>query len=222
MNFDLPYMLGLFPQLLKYIHLTLIMALIAMFFAIVLGLVLAVITKSKVKIVSPLANLYISFFRGTPTLVQIFLFYFGLPQLFPSMSIINAFTAVIIGLSFRNAAYLSEVFRAAITSVDSGQLEAGLSVGMTKWQTMRRIVLPQATRIAIPSTGNFFIILVKETSLAFTVGVAEIFAQAKMSAAATYKFFESFLAVAIVYWIITMLFTAIQSRIELRLSKPYR
>ncbi|OXM85519.1 amino acid ABC transporter permease [Paenibacillus rigui] len=222
MNFDLNYMISLFPELLKYVHLTLIMALIAMFFAIVLGLILAVITRSKVKIISPLASLYISFFRGTPTIVQIFLFYFGLPQLFPAMSFINAFTAVIIGLSFRNAAYLSEVFRAAITSVDNGQLEAGLSVGMTKWQTMRRIVLPQATRIAIPSTGNFFIILVKETSLAFTVGVAEIFAQAKMSAAATYKFFESFLAVAIVYWIITVLFTMIQTRIEVKLNKPYR
>ncbi|WP_240419491.1 amino acid ABC transporter permease [Paenibacillus periandrae] len=222
MKIDFEFMLGLFPNLLKYVHITLGIAIVAMIIAIILGLVLAIITKNKVKILNPIANVYISFFRGTPTIVQLFIFYFGLPQLIPGFSIINAITATIIALGVRNSAFLSEVFRSALTSVDPGQLEAGLSVGMTKWQVLRRIVLPQAMRIAIPPTGNFFIILVKETSLAFTIGVAEIFAQAKMSAAATYKFFESFLAVAIMYWIITIIWTILQKKIEEKVNKPYR
>lgn len=221
MNFDVSHMLELFPRLLKFVHLTLGMAIAAMAIAIALGLVLAIITKNKVRLLYPVANIFISFFRGTPTLVQLFLFYFGLPQLFPAFSVLDAFTVTVLGLGVRNAAFLSEVFRSAITSVDPGQWEAGLSVGMTKWQTLWRIVLPQAVRIAVPPTGNFFIILVKETSLAFTLGVAEIFAQAKMSAAATYKFFESFLSVAILYWLITIAWTFVQSRIERRLEKPY-
>lgn len=222
MSIDLKFMLNLFPQLLKVVHLTLGIAVVSMVIAIALGLILAIITKNKVKVFYPLANIFISFFRGTPTLVQLFLFYFGLPQIFPSFSVIDAVTATILGLGVRNAAFLAEVFRSALISVDPGQMEASLSVGMTKWQALRRIVLPQATRIAIPPTGNFFIILVKETSLAFTLGVAEIFAQAKMSAAATYKFFESFLAVAILYWVITVLWTLVQAKIEKMINRPYR
>ncbi|WP_460267461.1 amino acid ABC transporter permease, partial [Clostridium tertium] len=137
-----------------------------------------------------LSKLYISFFRGVPTLVQLFLIYYGLPQLFPEMSKMTALTAAIIGLSLKNAAYLAEIFRAALNSVDDGQLEACLSVGMTKLQAYRRIILPQAIRNAIPATGNTFIGLLKETSLAFTLGVMEMFAQGKMYASGNLKYFE--------------------------------
>ncbi|MGW9129229.1 amino acid ABC transporter permease, partial [Paenibacillus chitinolyticus] len=207
---------------LKYLPLTLVMAVVAMIFAIAIGLVLALITKNRVPVLHQLANVYISFFRATPTLVQLFLIYYGLPQLFPSFSALNALTAAIIGLSIKNSAYLAEIFRAALGSVDNGQLEACLAVGMTKAQAYRRIILPQATRNAIPASGNTFIGLVKETSLAFTLGVAELFAQGKMMASASLKFFEIYLAVAIVYWALTIVYSLLQQWLEKRLSKPYK
>src|SRR5690606_3476129 len=143
----------------------------------------------KVPVLYQLTAVFLSFFRAIPMLALLFLIYFGLPQIIPSLSILNAVTAAIIGLSLKNAAYLAEIFRAAINSVDEGQLEACHSIGMTKFQAMYRIVLPQAVRNAVPATGNIFIGLVKETSLAFTLGVAEIFAQGKMMASASLKYF---------------------------------
>ncbi|MGZ0051569.1 amino acid ABC transporter permease [Brevibacillus gelatini] len=222
MNFDGKYMLEVFPTLLKYLPLTLVMAVVAMIFAIAIGLLLALVTKNRVPVLYQLANVYISFFRATPTLVQLFLIYYGLPQLFPSFSAMNALTAAIIGLSIKNSAYLAEIFRAALDSVDNGQLEACLAVGMTKAQAYRRIILPQAARNAIPASGNTFIGLVKETSLAFTLGVAELFAQGKMMASASLKFFEIYLAVAIVYWALTIVYSLLQEWLEKRLSKPYK
>ncbi|MGG3625182.1 amino acid ABC transporter permease [Bacillus gobiensis] len=221
MDFDFKYLIEMFPLLIPYVPMVLIMAVLSTFFAIVLGLLLGLITKSKIPVLYQITIVYISYFRGTPSLVQIFLFYFGLPQLFPQFAFINGFTAVIIALSLRNSAYLSEVFRSALSAVERGQMEAALSVGMTKWQGLRRIVFPQATRIAIPPTGNFFIMIIKETSLAFTIGLTDMFAQAKLAAAGTYNFFESYLAVAIIYWGLTALFAFIQSLYEKRLDKPY-
>jgi putative amino-acid transport system permease protein len=221
MQFDLEFMLTVFPQIAKYIYVTLSISIISAIFGIALGLLLAIITKNKIKVLYPLAGIYISFFRGTPLLVQLFIFYYGLPQLIPQLSIINGYTATAIGLSLKNSAYFSEAIRGAITSVDAGQLEACLSVGMTKWQGMRRIVLPQATRVAIPSLANVYITLLKDTSLAFTLGVTEMLAQAKMIAADTFRFFECFLAVGIAYWIITIIFGFIQGWLEERLSRPY-
>ncbi len=221
MNFDAQYMIGVFPTILKSLHITLLMAVIAMVFSIAIGLLMALITKNKIPFLSQFAALYISFFRGAPALVQLFLIYYGLPQLFPALSSLQALTAAIIGLSLKNSAYLAEIFRAALESVEKGQLEACLSVGMTKFQAYRRIIIPQATRNAIPATGNTFIGLIKETSLAFTLGVTEIFANGKMAASASLKFFETYLAVAIVYWVITVIYSLLQRVLEHKLSKPY-
>jgi len=219
---DWEFMISAFPTLIQALPITLFMAVAAMIFAIIGGLILALITKNKIPVLHQLSKLYISFFRGVPTLVQLFLIYYGLPQLFPEMSKMTALTAAIIGLSLKNAAYLAEIFRAALNSVDEGQLEACLSVGMTKFQAYRRIILPQAIRNAIPATGNTFIGLLKETSLAFTLGVMEMFAQGKMYASGNLKYFETYLAVAIVYWILTMIYSILQDLFERAMSKPYR
>ncbi|MEE5180252.1 amino acid ABC transporter permease [Bacillus subtilis] len=219
---DWEFMISAFPTLIQALPITLFMAIAAMIFAIIGGLILALITKNKVPVLHQLSKLYISFFRGVPTLVQLFLIYYGLPQLFPEMSKMTALTAAIIGLSLKNAAYLAEIFRAALNSVDDGQLEACLSVGMTKFQAYRRIILPQAIRNAIPATGNTFIGLLKETSLAFTLGVMEMFAQGKMYASGNLKYFETYLAVAIVYWVLTMIYSMLQDLFERAMSKPYR
>ncbi|MET4566280.1 amino acid ABC transporter permease [Bacillus subtilis] len=219
---DWEFMISAFPTLIQALPITLFMAIAAMIFAIIGGLILALITKNKIPVLHQLSKLYISFFRGVPTLVQLFLIYYGLPQLFPEMSKMTALTAAIIGLSLKNAAYLAEIFRAALNSVDDGQLEACLSVGMTKFQAYRRIILPQAIRNAIPATGNTFIGLLKETSLAFTLGVMEMFAQGKMYASGNLKYFETYLAVAIVYWVLTMIYSMLQDLFERAMSKPYR
>ncbi|MXV42545.1 amino acid ABC transporter permease [Bacillus subtilis] len=219
---DWEFMISAFPTLIQALPITLFMAIAAMIFAIIGGLILALITKNKIPVLHQLSKLYISFFRGVPTLVQLFIIYYGLPQLFPEMSKMTALTAAIIGLSLKNAAYLAEIFRAALNSVDDGQLEACLSVGMTKFQAYRRIILPQAIRNAIPATGNTFIGLLKETSLAFTLGVMEMFAQGKMYASGNLKYFETYLAVAIVYWVLTMIYSMLQDLFERAMSKPYR
>ena len=222
MNFDIAYMFGLIPVLLKYFPIVLYIAVMAFILAIIIGLLFTSIIRNKVKVLYPILLFVISYFRGIPSLIQIFIFYFGIPQLIPAMSSMSALTAVIIALCLKNAAYLSEVFRSAFVAVDKGQSEAALSVGMTRWQTLSRIVLPQATRIAIPPTGNYFIMIFKETSLAFTIGITDMLAKAKLEAAVSYKFLEAFLAVGLIYWVVTVLFSYIQSKVEWRIEKPYR
>jgi putative amino-acid transport system permease protein len=211
----------LFPLLIKYVHITISIALLSMIIGLVLALILAVIRIYNVKILYPISKLYISFFRGTPLLVQLFLLYYGIPQVLPFFRELNAYSAAVIGLSLNGSAYMAEIIRASISSVDKGQMEASLSVGMTQWQGMRRIVFPQAARVAVPSLGNTFIDLVKGSSLAFIMGVAEILAKAQMSAAANYRFFESYLVVALIYWAIITFFNYLQKILEVRLGKAY-
>lgn len=220
-NFSVEYFIGRFPEFIKFLPITLSLALISIVIGLAVGTSIALIRTYKIKILYPLSKVYVSFFRGTPLLVQLFIFYYGLPQIIPSLGGINAYTAAFLTLSINSSAYMSEIIRAAINSVDKGQMEAALSVGMTYFQGMTKIVLPQAARIAIPSLGNTFISLMKETSLAFVLGVSEMLAAAKMGSAASYRFFENYLAVGIIYWIITILFTYIIDRLERNMSKAY-
>ena len=131
---------------------------------------LAIVRVFRVPVIHWLAMLYISFFRGTPLLVQLFLLYYGLPQLFPIFVGMDAFTAAIVGLTLHFAAYMAESIRASIIGIHKSQMEAALSIGMSRYQAMQRIILPQAARIATPSLMNYFIDMIKSTSLAFTLG----------------------------------------------------
>lgn len=221
MVIDPLYFLEVIPKLIPYIPLSLFIAVVSLIIAVTGGLVLALMLRSNILILTAGAKLYISFFRAVPTLVQLFIIYYGLPQIIPSMSIIDALTASIIGLSVKNAAYLSEIFRAAITSVDKSQFEGARAVGMTKVQAYIRIILPQAVRNAIPATGNQFIGLMKETSLVFTLGLTELFAQAKILASGSYRYFETYLAVAVIYWLMTIVYSYFQTLLEKKVNKPY-
>ncbi|KXF81876.1 amino acid ABC transporter permease [Enterovibrio coralii] len=221
MGFDLNYMLALFPILLKYLGITLEMSLVGFAAALVLSVLLALVRVFKVKVLDAFVVVYISFFRGTPLLVQLFLLYYGLPQVFPIFVGMDAFTAAVLGLSLHFSAYMAESIRAAILGIDKSQMEASLSIGMTKLQAMRRIILPQAARVATPSLMNYFIDMIKSTSLAFTLGVAEIMAKAQMEASSSFKFFEAFLAVALIYWLVVIVFTQVQSVLEGRLNRAY-
>lgn len=154
-HIDWQYMVTVFPTLIQYLPITIFMAIVSMVFAIIIGVVFALITKNRIPVLYQFAKLYISFFRAVPTLVQLFLIYFGLPQLFPAMTSMDALTAVIIGLSIKNSAYLAEIFRAALNSVDEGQLEACLSVGMTRWQSYVRIIFPRGCQKCHSSDGEY-------------------------------------------------------------------
>ena len=221
MGFDFTYMIELLPILFKYLGTTLEMAIWGLFFALALALVLANLRVFKVPVLDQLSQLYISFFRGTPLLVQLFLLYYGLPQVFPIFVGLDAFSAAVIGLTLHFAAYMAESIRAAIIGVDRSQMEASLSIGMTTSQAMRRIILPQATRVALPSLMNYFIDMIKSTSLAFTLGVSEIMAKAQMEASSSFKFFEAFLAVALIYWGVVVILTRVQTWAEVKLNKAY-
>ncbi|HAS6068389.1 TPA: ABC transporter permease subunit [Vibrio vulnificus] len=221
MGFDFNYMLELLPILLKYLGTTMEMAFLGLIFSLALAIMLANIRVFRIPILDPLSQLYISFFRGTPLLVQLFLLYYGLPQIFPIMVGLDAFSAAVIGLTLHFAAYMAESIRAAIIGIDRSQMEASLSVGMTTSQAMRRIILPQATRVALPSLMNYFIDMIKSTSLAFTLGVAEIMAKAQMEASSSFRFFEAFLAVALIYWGVVLVLTRVQIWAENKLNKAY-
>jgi putative amino-acid transport system permease protein len=221
MNFDIQYMLKVLFTIIKYIPMTLIIATASMLFAIIIGLIMALIRNNKVPVLNKVVVVYISFFRSIPTLVELFLIYYGLPQFFPVFSKMDAMTAAIIGLSLKESSYLAEIFRAALSSVDKGQLEACLGVGISKINAYKRIILPQSAINALPGMSNTFISLLKETSLAFTLGLADLFAQGKMMAAESLKFSEAYLAVAIIFWGLIIIFSLGQQFLEKQLSRPY-
>lgn len=219
---NLEYMWGLLPVLLRYLPLTLQMATIAMFFALILACLMAVIRVTRVPILNGLAMLFISFFRGTPLLVQLFLFYYGLPQLISALISMSGVTAAVLGLTLHFSAYMAESIRAAIVGIDRSQTEAALSIGMTQSQLMRRIILPQATRVATPTLMNYFIDMIKATSLAFTLGVTELMGATQKEAAGSFLYLEAFLLVALIYWAIVEVLSWGQRRLEVYLNRAYQ
>ncbi|WP_268627031.1 amino acid ABC transporter permease [Paenibacillus alvei] len=204
--------------LLKGAYYTLLITIVSMFFGLLIGLVVAVARLKGNKFVRNVARIYVSIIRGTPVLVQIFIIYYGLPDFGITLGPLNA---AFISLSINISAYLSETFRGAILAVPSGQTEAAQSLGLTPWQTMWRVVLPQAARVAIPPMGNTFIGMLKETSLVSIVTVTELLRTAQLLIAQYYVAMPFFIAIAIMYWVMSLSFSAILNRIEARLSKAY-
>lgn len=204
------FMIKSFGKILSALPITLNIAIVTMIFSLILSFFVALARINKIKVVSKLATVYVSFIRGTPLLVQIYLSYYGIPKVLNHMNdkfgwslninnvpiIVFVYVAFILNMS----AYMSETFRAAILSVEKGQMEAAISVGMSKWQAMKRIVLPQAFVIALPNFGNSFIGLIKDTSLAFVVSIVELMGKAKIVGAQGLNFFEVYIVVALIYW----------------------
>jgi His/Glu/Gln/Arg/opine family amino acid ABC transporter permease subunit len=207
---DYRFMVRVVPALLKALPVTLNITMVSMVLALVLALVTALIRIYRVPLLCQLAALYVSFTRGTPLLVQIFLAYYGLPKVLNHLedlygwkldvSGVPAIVYIYFAFTLNVGAYSSETIRAAIEAIDKGQMEAALSVGMSRWQGMRRIVLPQALTIALPSFGNTVIGLLKDTSLAFLISVVDLMGEAKIQGARGLQFFEVYVVVALVYW----------------------
>ena len=192
--------------------------LIAMVTGVVLGLVLALMKMSRIKVLTALASLYIEIIRGTPLIVQALIMAYGLPQLLQSSGISFRWPYLIIPAvivcGLNSAAYVAEVIRSGIQAVDKGQMEAARSIGMTKGQAMKLIVIPQALKIVLPAFGNEFVSLIKETSVLSYVGVVEILRKGALWNAATFNTFEAYIGVALVYMLLTIPTSKLVKRLE--------
>ncbi|AET59124.1 amino acid ABC transporter permease [Paenibacillus terrae HPL-003] len=206
------------PFLLKGAYYTLYITIVSMLFGLMIGLVVAVARLKGNRPVRWLARSYVSIIRGTPVLVQIAVIYYGLDDYGISF---GSLTAACLALSINTGAYLSETFRGAILAVPKGQTEAAYATGMSPGQTMRRIILPQAVRIAIPPMGNTFVGMLKETSLVSVIGVSELMRQAQLLQAQYLRYMPFLLEIGIMYWIMSIGFSAILERVEKRLARAY-
>jgi polar amino acid transport system permease protein len=217
----------------RALYTTVYMAVIAQILGVVLGLLAALMRTSKLAPFRVLSGIYVWLFRGTPLLVQIFFIYYGANQLLGFTLIPNALNlgfakidgaivAGILALGFNEGAYMREIIRAGIDSIDKGQMEAAKSLGMRYGLAMRRIVLPQAARVIIPPLGNEFNNMLKQTSLVFTIGVYEMFADAEIGYSNTFQPVEYFMAVAFWYLVLTTLWGFIQTAIERKLAASER
>ncbi len=214
---------NLFSELvLRGVWMTVRLSVLAMLFGVGLGTLFALMRLSRLGPVRWLSLAYIWFFRGTPLLVQIVFWFFALPQLWPGWAPwdgkLSTFQAAIVALSINEGAYMTEIMRAGIQSVDPGQAEAARSLGMTYPLAMRRIILPQAMRVVIPPTGNEFIAMLKSSSLVNAISVAELFFVAKQQYSSSLKYLEWLLIISVWYLALTTVASVFQSWLEARYS----
>jgi polar amino acid transport system permease protein len=208
------------PFIFRGVWLTILLSILAIALSIVLAILGALGRLSKSPPAYALATFYVSLIRGTPLLLQLFFFFLALPQL---GIVLDGLTAGVLALGINYGAYNTEIVRAGIQSVGIGQREAALAIGMTNNQIMRRIVLPQALKLTIPPLGNQFIAMLKDTSLVATTGfVWELLWRAQKVGRANFRSLEALLIAAVFYWIITIIFSAIQDRVEARLARAER
>lgn len=228
--FDIELVFSQIPELLKYLPVTLELAILAMLLGVAFGLLLAVVKMKKIPVLTQIAGFYISIIRGTPAIVQLYIAYFGIPMFLKYMNLnhgtsfdISAFpgfACAVLAMGFNESAYNAEIIRGALTSVDKGQIEAASSMGMTYFQTLRRVILPEAITVALPGLGNSFIGMIKGTSLAFVCAVVEMTAQGKILGGRNYRYFEVYVSLAIIYWVVTIIVEQILKFIERKLQLP--
>ena len=228
--FDVSLVFTSIPELLKKLPITLELALSAMLLGLALGLVMAIIKMKKIKILTQITNLLISLLRGTPVIVQLYVAFFGIPMFFQAINQkfgtdlavakIPGFAYAMVALGLNQAGFMAEIIRSALQSVDNGQIEAAHALGMTYAQALRRIILPEAIEVALPTLGNSLISIIKGTSLAFTCAVVEITAQGQIIGGKTYRFFEVYVSLAIIYWVITLIIEQLIRVIENKIRIP--
>ena len=195
---------------------TIPLALLSFALGLVIALGVALMRLSRIRVVSGIARVYISIIRGTPLLVQLFVIFYGLPSI---GVLVDPWPSAIIAFSLNVGGYAAEVIRAAILSVPKGQWEAGYTIGMSRGQTLVRVILPQAARVSVPPLSNTFISLVKDTSLASLILVTELFRQAQEIAAFSQEFMALYIEAAVVYWVICLVLASAQSVLEKRLDR---
>jgi polar amino acid transport system permease protein/polar amino acid transport system substrate-binding protein len=205
------------PLLFEGLKMTIAVTILSLLFAFVMGLCSCFFAMSKKALLRWISRIYVGLIRGTPLLVQVFYVYFAIPQLLQFMGLdvrLNPFTAGLITLTLNAGAYLSEIFRGAINAVSTGQMEAARSLGLTHGQAMKRVVLPQAFRICLPSLVNQFIITLKDSSLISVIGFADIMYQAKIYVGRTMESFATYTWVALFYLVLIMALTYVAKLVE--------
>jgi His/Glu/Gln/Arg/opine family amino acid ABC transporter permease subunit len=210
--FDPVFMLRSTPEILTALPVTLILALAAGGIGLIIAFAVALVRYFNVRFLSGLCKVYVSYIRGTPALVQIMLVYFGIPLLLRALNEylgttfnvngVPRMVFAIVALALNAGAYMSETIRGALLAVDVGQLEAAYSVNMSVKQSLIRIVIPQAFTIALPPLANTLVSLIKETSLVFTISIIDLMARARIVGARGYRFFEIYVVVSIIYWVL--------------------
>lgn len=212
---DSTFLVKVIPFILAGVPITLFLAVTSIFFATILAALGALGRLSSNPYFNGIASFYVSFFRGTPLLLQILFIYLALPQ---AGIVLPAIPTAIVALSLNYGSYMTEVFRSGIEAVPHGQTEAAQSLGMSSRTTFRRIVAPQAFRIVTPAVGNDFVAMIKDSSLASVVGVQEILWRAQTAGRPTFQSMQTLLVAAFIYWMLTILFSLFQGRLERRMA----
>ena len=205
-----------FPAFMEGVEITLQLAFFTVLFGSLLGLVVAVCRRTRLLPLRWLMNAYVAFIRGTPLLVQVLLVVYGLPQLgirLPRM------TLCIIALVINSGAYMAELIRAGLQSVEKGQVEAAESLGMSSGQTMLYIILPKAVKVTLPAMGNEFVAIIKESSILYAVGVYELTYQAYKLASVNYYYIETMIVAALIYFVLTYVATKLLGLLERRMRR---
>ena len=233
LKFDVNFMYDRLGFIIQGIQYTLVVSASAIVVAIILALLGALGRLSKNPIANGISGFYVSFVRGTPLLVQVYMWYLGLPQIGQQLEArgltgvqklltLPAIPAGILALGVCYGAYMTETFRAGIQSISKGQTEAAYSVGMTPGQTRRRIILPQALRIVIPPIGNDFVAMIKDSSLVMVMGVWELTYRATKMGRRYFRSLETLMVAAIIYWIMCVILQALQGRLETYMARGER
>ena len=221
---SLYYMWKILPLLLIGAVMTLFLTVISVFNGVIIGTFAGMARVIQVKLFNLVAGVYVNFIRGTPLLVQIFMIHFGLPPVLGSLFAdgnpipLNPFFSALTALSINSGAYVAEIIRAGIQSIDRGQMEAARSLGMSYWQAMRHVILPQAIKRVVPPLGNEFIAMLKDSSLVSVIGMEELVRKAQVIVTRTYRPTETWLGVGLVFLLMTLPFTKLVARLERRLK----
>ena len=213
-DFKLSILLDGAPDIAAGVRVTLLLAVISFAFALVLGIAVGVIRRRPGPLATALGG-YVSFFRGTPLLIQLFLIYYGLPSVGINMP---RYVAAVLGLGLNGAAYISEIIRGALLAVDKGQEDAARVLGLTRTETLLFITLPQALRVSLPALVNSFSSVLKDTSLVSVLSIMELTRIGQLIYTKTYRALEIYLAVAIIYYLLTLAIVLVSKRLEKRLA----
>lgn len=221
--FDFSFVVDSFSKLASTMGITLLIVASSLILGVIVGFLIALPRLYRIPVLNAFFKVYVSFFRGTPILIQLFLFYYGLPEMFKLVHIditrVPVLFFVILTYGLHTGAFMSETIRASVTAVDRGQVEAAYAIGMNRYQAFTRIVLPQALAVAVPVFSNQVIALLKDTSLAFTLGVMEMTGKAQTLGTVTQHFIEAYIALAFLYLIISFILERLLKLAELRLLK---
>jgi len=227
MALDFSKMIKWIPTFIDGTVVTITLSLLTVFFGTILGLLAVLMKQSSHKILNIIANIYTKIIRGTPLLVQLYIWLYGMPLIGLSIPVIPSlgetygsreFLTAIVALAINSGAYVCEVLRGGLEAIDKGQMEAGRSLGLSKRETMTSVIIPQAVRIVLPGLGNEFVAMIKESSIVSVVGIFDVMYTSNIVKAATYSIFEPLLIVALIYFVLTSILTDLMKRLEKRLS----